>query len=132
MVSVTSASRYQPRNQSRSSMYIRGLIPRNFAELAEAVPIACEWRETECFTSLLTRTVTKVSDQIRISHPPPPPPVAWAAVRSKAVVLLLLIRHDSSVGRASASGAGSRRFESQPHHSKGTKMVLAASLLTLA
>ena len=24
-------------------MYIRGLIPRNFAELAEAVPIAVEW-----------------------------------------------------------------------------------------
>ena len=46
MVSVTSASRYitpasryQPRYQSSSSMYIRGLIPRNFAELAEAVPI---------------------------------------------------------------------------------------------
>ena len=46
MVSVTSASRYittascyNPRYQSRSSMYIRGLIPRNFAELAEAVPI---------------------------------------------------------------------------------------------
>ena len=46
MVSVTSASRYikpvshyHPRYQSRSSMYIRGLIPRIFAELAEAVPI---------------------------------------------------------------------------------------------
>ena len=37
---ITSASRYQQRYQSRSSMYIRGLIPRNFAELAEAVPIA--------------------------------------------------------------------------------------------
>ena len=37
----TSASRYHPRYQSRSSMYIRGLIPRNFAELAEAVPIGC-------------------------------------------------------------------------------------------
>ena len=46
MVSVTSASRfitpasrYHPRYQSRSSMYIHGLIPRNFAELAEGVPI---------------------------------------------------------------------------------------------
>ena len=46
MVSVTSASRFitsvphqHPRYQSRSSMYIRGLIPRNFAELAESVPI---------------------------------------------------------------------------------------------
>ena len=37
---ITSASRYQPRYHSRSSMYIRGLIPRNFAELAEAVTIA--------------------------------------------------------------------------------------------
>ena len=43
MVSVTSASHYitpashyHPRYQSRSSIYIRGLIPRNFAELAEA------------------------------------------------------------------------------------------------
>ena len=36
---ITSASRYHPRYQSRSSMYIRGLIPRNFAELVEAVPI---------------------------------------------------------------------------------------------
>ena len=46
MVSVTSASRYitsascyYPCYQSRSSMYIRGLIPLNFWELAEAVPI---------------------------------------------------------------------------------------------
>ena len=46
MVSVTSASRYitpapryHPRYRSRSSMYIRGLIPRTFAELGEAVPI---------------------------------------------------------------------------------------------
>ena len=36
---ITSASRYHPRYQSRFSMYIRGLIPRNFAELAEAIPI---------------------------------------------------------------------------------------------
>ena len=41
---ITSASRYHPRSQSRSSMYIRGLIPRNFAELAEADPIA----EAQC------------------------------------------------------------------------------------
>ena len=47
MVSVTSASRYitpalryHPRYQSRSSMYIRCLIPRKFAELADAVPTA--------------------------------------------------------------------------------------------
>ena len=39
---ITSASRYHPRYQSRSSMYTRGLIPRNFAELAEAVPIEVE------------------------------------------------------------------------------------------
>ena len=36
---ITSASRYHLRYQSRSSMYICGLIPRNFAELAEAVKI---------------------------------------------------------------------------------------------
>ena len=42
MVSVTSASRYirsASCYQSKSSMYVRDLIPRNFAELAEAVPI---------------------------------------------------------------------------------------------
>ena len=42
MVSVTQASRFvksASRYQSTSSMYIRGLIPRNSTELAEAVPI---------------------------------------------------------------------------------------------
>ena len=42
MVSVTSASRYltsTSRYQSRPSMYIRGLIPRNSMELAEAFQI---------------------------------------------------------------------------------------------
>ena len=37
-----SASRYvtsAPRYKSRSSMYIRSLIPRNYTVLAEAVPI---------------------------------------------------------------------------------------------
>ena len=38
---ITSASCYHPRYQSRSSMYIRGLIPRKSAELDEAVPIGC-------------------------------------------------------------------------------------------
>ena len=37
MISVTSASRYQPRYQSRSSMSIRGLIPWSFAELVKAI-----------------------------------------------------------------------------------------------
>ena len=44
---ITSASRYHPRNQSRSSMYIHGLIPWNLAELAKAVPIDSDvnmWR----------------------------------------------------------------------------------------
>ena len=36
---LTSVSRYHLPYQSRSLMYIRGLIPQNFAELAEAVPI---------------------------------------------------------------------------------------------
>ena len=47
MVSVTSAPRYitsvscyHQRYQSLSSMYIRGPIPRNFTESAEAFPIA--------------------------------------------------------------------------------------------
>ena len=51
MVSVTSASRYimsasrfHPRYQSRSSMYIRGLSPPYFAELAEAVLFALKHR----------------------------------------------------------------------------------------
>ena len=36
---ITSASRYHTRYQSRFSMNIRGLIPKNPAELAKAVPI---------------------------------------------------------------------------------------------
>ena len=36
---ITSTSCYHPRYQSKSSMYIRGLIPRNFAELVEVVTI---------------------------------------------------------------------------------------------
>ena len=36
---ITSASRYHPRYKIRSSMYMRGLIPRNLAELTGAVPI---------------------------------------------------------------------------------------------
>ena len=36
---ITSASRYHLRYQRRSSMYIPGLIPSNFAESAEAVMI---------------------------------------------------------------------------------------------
>ena len=34
---ITPASRYHPRYHSRSSIYICGLIPRNFAELAELI-----------------------------------------------------------------------------------------------
>ena len=37
---ITTALRYHLRYQSRSLMYIRGLIPRNFEETAEAVPIS--------------------------------------------------------------------------------------------
>ena len=36
---ITLVSRYHPRYQSRSLMYIHGLISRNSAELAEAVPV---------------------------------------------------------------------------------------------
>ena len=36
---ITSATRYHPRYQSITSMYIRGLIPRKFAELAKTVSI---------------------------------------------------------------------------------------------
>ena len=36
---ITSASRYYLRYQSRFSVHICGLIPRNFAEFAKAVPI---------------------------------------------------------------------------------------------
>ena len=39
---------------------------------------------------------------------------------------------DSSSGRASASGARGRRFESRLCHTKGVKTVIAAPLLTLA
>ena len=43
---LMSASCYHPHYRSKSSMYIRGLIPWNFAEWAEAVPIGIRatWR----------------------------------------------------------------------------------------
>ena len=41
---ITSASFYHPCYQSRSPMYIRGLIQRNFTELANAVPIAAAYQ----------------------------------------------------------------------------------------
>ena len=36
--------------------------------------------------------------------------------------------HNSSVGRASAFGAGGRGFKSQPHHTKGVKNGTSSSL----
>ena len=39
---ITSASHYHLGYQSRSSMYICGLFTRNFAKLAEAVPIGVD------------------------------------------------------------------------------------------
>ena len=40
---ITPVSRYYPRHQSRSLMYIRALIQRNFTELAEVVLIGIFW-----------------------------------------------------------------------------------------
>ena len=57
MVSVMSASRNHLRYQSRSLMYIRGLIPRNFAELAEAVPFAQRLEEGKDQEYIQSRTV---------------------------------------------------------------------------
>ena len=45
---ITPATRYHPRYQSRSSMYIRGLIPWNFAELDETVPIEVNREDSHC------------------------------------------------------------------------------------
>ena len=68
MVSVTSASgyitpasRYHQRYQSRSSMFIRGLIPRNFAELAEAVPIEIKSREPYLVWKNMTKQCSVIS-----------------------------------------------------------------------
>ena len=52
-------------------------------------------------------------------------------MRRLVCAIVVLNRLDSSVGRASAFGAGGRGFKSRPHHTKGVKMVLAAPLLTL-
>ena len=63
MAYVTSASRYVPsasRYQSRSSIYIRGLIPWNSIELAEAVPIDGEF-ESHTLNRIHLRTSMKGS-----------------------------------------------------------------------
>ena len=57
---ITSASRYHPRYQSRSSMHIRGLIPRNFAELAEAVPISVIQVKSDSSNKMLVSSVSIV------------------------------------------------------------------------
>ena len=48
---ITSASRYHPHYQKRASMYICGLIPRYFPELAEAVPIGCIFKSSNKLTN---------------------------------------------------------------------------------
>ena len=58
MVSVTSASSYitsVSQNHPCYSMYIRGLIPQNFAELAEAVPIGLKYDLTLCMQGNFSR-----------------------------------------------------------------------------
>ena len=73
---VTSASCYHPRYQSRSSMYICGLIPRNFAELAEVVPNdhRCEGRIEKSVPRIAVlhheacRVMTKGDPQVRIFY----------------------------------------------------------------
>ena len=57
-----SAACYHPSNQSKSSMFIRGLMPRNFAELLEAVPI--EPYECNSFTLKLQWTSKNISKYI--------------------------------------------------------------------
>ena len=67
MVSMTSASRYKtlslwydPCYQSRSSIYIRGLIPLNFAEWAKVVPTGTSrCALDELLIVLLPEVVTK-------------------------------------------------------------------------
>ena len=51
---ITTASRYHPHYQSRSSMYIRGLIPLHFSELSKTVPIAV-LRDLSSFAIILPR-----------------------------------------------------------------------------
>ena len=58
MVSFTPASRYHPQYQSRSSMYIRGRITRNFAELAEAEPIDVKLASVSDHAQLVAKVTT--------------------------------------------------------------------------
>ena len=63
MAYVTLASRYVPsasRYQSGSSVYIRGLIPRNSTECAEAVPVDGEF-ESHTLNRIHLRTSMKGS-----------------------------------------------------------------------
>ena len=50
---VPSESLYHPLYQSRSSMYIRDLIPRNFAVSAEAVPIDTDGSHVIIFKQII-------------------------------------------------------------------------------
>ena len=57
---ITSASRYKPRYQSNFSMYLRGLIPWNFAELAEAVPIEIFYTKMNSLVFVKCRNIKDV------------------------------------------------------------------------
>ena len=56
---ITSASLYHPHYPSRSSMYIRGLIPRNYAESAKAVPIGYHTCTSRIYFDNVTLTAQK-------------------------------------------------------------------------
>ena len=102
---ITSASRYHPRYQSRSMMYIIGLIPRNFAESAEA--LGYDWSlwsvyvdaqarafairlQQNWFPYSLAHTSNQVKDKVSVtrkchSHRPQTNPLhrAWGSTQLK-------------------------------------------------
>ena len=66
---ITSTSRYDPRYQKRFSMYICGLIPRNFAKLAEAVPIATKGTLRRRHRAQTAKTQLQYSNQLSLPLP---------------------------------------------------------------
>ena len=73
---ITSASCHNPLYQSRSSIYIRGLIPRNFAELAgevmpqsyqHTIPWHCEEETQNTDSHTTARTHLNLSNQLSLS-----------------------------------------------------------------
>ena len=96
-----------PPKKSISSMYIRGLIPRNFAELAEAVPIAARYQAmwVDCpYVGSQSLTFCWLVETVLL----PEEPFKTAAVRSTTLLSASDTNTSNLADRVSSRWTGNR------------------------